>query len=518
MKSRITDTGFNVEPLQTMVAVGRVTARSARIWLRAAKHGTYRIYWKQEGGGSEESTYEFTIPVGDQSDYTYVVDLPGESGGGELSPLTRYRYRVVHATSGHTLGHGRFETFPDSPADTPSRFSIAVMSCNQPFHTDGTFTRTSQQMINAVKKVLERHEVKLVFMVGDQMYSDAPEHLSLFDDRYFARIAPPGRASIFECTADEVRHIYQVRYRHFWSLPGMQPIHANYPCFLVIDDHDIVDNWGSDPEHSTRKWASVGKGARLACLDYQTSRILTPPDVLPEDFHFASSYGHTSHFTLDLRSTRRTGDNGRLFSSEQKKHLTTFLADHPESKILFIVLTVPVVHLPQFMARLASHVFPSGRDFDDRWSSGTHIRDRDWFLRTLHDHQRTHPHQKVVLLCGDIHIGCVHRISWDDGTTPFYQVISSPVTHETGLPIQLASKALILLNRRAGTSDGSIGAAVRLVRPERDGNRRKNPYARLNIGIVEVETPSPGAEPTLRFLLYGHKGNRPVCEFRSEVV
>ncbi len=512
MGSRNTDTGFQVEPLGTMVAVGLVTARSARIWLRADRPGTYRIQWNRDGTESDESTLEFTVPDGNISDNTFTVDLQG------LLPLMWYRYRLVDPSGNLKFGEGRFETFPDSPADTPRRFSIAVMSCNQPFHSDGSFTRTSRQMMRAIAKVLEHHEVKLVFMVGDQMYADAPKHLSLFDEQYFKRIAPPGRTSVFDCTDDEVRRLYQERYRYFWGLPGLQEIHANYPCFLVIDDHDIVDNWGSDPDHRTEKWASVGKGARLACLDYQTSRMLSPPGVLTEDFSFAGSYGHTAHFTLDLRSTRSAGDGGQLFSNRQKDRLKAFLADHAESKVLLLVLTVPVVHLPRPMAKLAMHVFPSGRDFDDRWSSGTHARDRDWFLKTLHDHQQAHPHQKVVLLCGDIHIGCVHRIAWDDGTTPFYQVISSPVTHETGLPIQLASKALIRMNRYAGTSDGSIGAAVRLVRPERQGNRHKNPYAKLNVGIIDVETPSPGEEPKLQFFLYGHQGDEPVCEYCSETV
>jgi alkaline phosphatase D len=74
------------------------------------------------------------------------------------------------------------------------------------------------------------------------------------------------------------------------------------------------------------------------------------------------------------------------------------------------VLSVPIIHLPKLAAKIAARVTPSGEDFSDRWSSGGHIRDRDRVLKILHEHQTQHPFQQVVLLSGDIHIGCVHKI------------------------------------------------------------------------------------------------------------
>jgi hypothetical protein len=61
-------------------------------------------------------------------------------------------------------------------------------------------------------------------------------------------------------------------------------------------------------------------------------------------------------------------------------------------------------------------------DFSDRWSSGDHIRDRDWVLKTLLRHQNSHPRQRLVLLSADIHFlifnhqndrpVCVYRSEW----------------------------------------------------------------------------------------------------------
>jgi alkaline phosphatase D len=47
---------------------------------------------------------------------------------------------------------------------------------------------------------------------------------------------------------------------------------------------------------------------------------------------------------------------------------------------------------------------------------------------------------------------------------------------------------------------------------------RQNPYGGLNIGILELETPTPGTPPALRFFLYSHLGDEPVCVYRSPLV
>ena len=47
---------------------------------------------------------------------------------------------------------------------------------------------------------------------------------------------------------------------------------------------------------------------------------------------------------------------------------------------------------------------------------------------------------------------------------------------------------------------------------------KKNPFGGMNLGIIEIETPSPDAIPRLRFILYGHKGGEPVRAFASDLI
>jgi hypothetical protein len=81
----------------------------------------------------------------------------------------------------------------DAQKDTPARFSIALMSCHEPFTHRGTPRRSSLHMLRAARHCLQRHNTKLLVAVGDQVYADYPARFSLFNERCFAHLAPPGR-------------------------------------------------------------------------------------------------------------------------------------------------------------------------------------------------------------------------------------------------------------------------------------------------------------------------------------
>lgn len=502
---------FRNEPLADMVAVGLVEAHRVRLWMRSARPGRLAVSWWAEGEPAGAHETRFDPPAADERDGTTALTIPPD---GALSPSTPYRFRVAHA-DGHTVGEGRFETAPAHPGATPTRFAFALMSCHQPFDAAGRVRPSAPQMLRAAQRCLAEHDARFVLMVGDQMYADDPPALSLFDPDHFADAGPPGRRSILDCTAAEVRRLYQRRYRHFWGLPEMQALQAAYPCYMILDDHDVANNWGSNPAHQIPPWRTVGEGALAAFADYQAARIRATGEARPEDFHYAFTYGHTAVFVMDLRTGRRAGPGARLAAERQFDDLQRFLeATRENKKIVAVVLSVPLVHVPRRLARLGARLPGWGEDFSDRWSSDAHVRDRDRLLATIHAHQVRCPEQRVLLLSGDIHIGCVHRICWPDAAVPpLYQLIASPLTHETPRWVQLAAKQFMRLKHVVATHDGAVQGRVEAV-PGVDGCAR-NYYGGLNLGVVEVETPSPGAAPRVRLLLYGHRGDEPVCVFHS---
>jgi hypothetical protein len=94
-----------------------------------------------------------------------------------------------------------------------------------------------------------------------------------------------------------------------------------------------------------------------------------------------------------------------------------------------------------------------------------------------------------------------------------YQLVSSGITNDIGVLMQSISTLLIRLNRHVTTEDGALRARVRLLKGV--GRQRQNPYGGVNVGILEIETPTPETSPTLRFFLYSHQGEEPICVYQS---
>lgn len=166
----------------------------------------------------------------------------------------------------------------------------------------------SLDLISRVPDALRALEVDRVLMLGDQMYADPPESRSLFDDAYFQSIGPAGRMRLLDCSSDELRRIYQDRHRLFWSLESMRELQAHWPCTLVIEDHEIVDNFGSAPAHATPRFAALRQGALEAAFDDQLARSFGRVDDRPDHFAHGFHHGPISVYNLEPRSEKRNVD------------------------------------------------------------------------------------------------------------------------------------------------------------------------------------------------------------------
>jgi alkaline phosphatase D len=497
--------GFANGQLTDMVAVGRVSPRSAWLWVRSGQPGNIRIEW---AGTNRTEMLLTSIDARDHGDrdLTLIVRIPGDAADG-LEPSRKYRFRVVREDDAYLLGEGGFNTPPEPSVGPDGQFCFAVMSCHQPFDANGMLLDAASRMLEAVRDRLAQRDAKYVLMVGDQMYADFPEPLSLFNEAHFKRVAPAGKITILDCAAAEVRRLYQERYRAFWNQPSWRKLHSDRPCYPILDDHDIVDNWGSRTDRPTEKWRAFSEGARAAYFDYQGSRaVASSPDGIPNSFHYSFEWGDTATFVFDLRSSRTPGPEGRLLAGGQLGDFEAFLVEHQNAPVLFLVFSVPLFHIPQYVAKTLERLpLPDAEDFSDRWSSAAHCRDRDRLLDIIKRHQKENPLQRVVLLSGDIHIGCAHMIRWRGTEARLYQLVSSPITHATSPLYANASKLMMRMRKTLHSRDGEPVGTVRSVPGEMRG--MKNPYCRLNVGIVQIRNPKHLGDPCVKFELHGwHNG------------
>jgi alkaline phosphatase D len=466
-----------------LCAVGAVDARSARFWLRAREPGTHVLELWPEQQRARAVTLRFEVSADPGRDGTHLMLYPDDLPGARpLEPAARYEFGMFRDRGACPLGEGSFETAPRSAHDSPDRFSIAFMSCHQPFDDAGNPHPDGLTMLAMLGPAFRERAVKRVLLLGDQMYADFPPPFSLFDQSWFRKVAPPRRSHLLECTREEVRALYQERYRAFWSIEGFQRLQRDWPCYAIPDDHELVDNFGSHPEHASERWQALHDGALDACYDYQILRTLGLPRR-PESFHFSFAYGPFAAFVMDLRSQRQADASRiRIFGDVQLRALSDFLRDNAARPVLAIGLSVPLVHVPNWLADTGVELQGEGSDAADRWEFSKARESRERLIDLLVEHRRHHPRQQLVLLGGDIHAGIATRIELD-GVAPFVQLISSAVTNlETGVNRKLA-EIVSSSQHDVVIGEGRYACRARLLDGEPDAG--ENPYSGLNVGILE---------------------------------
>lgn len=494
-------------PLGRAVAIGRTGPDRVRVWMRSPGGGAHHLELWPEAEPGAVTHAVFDVHTDQARDGTFAFEYPRDVVGARpLQPLTRYHLRV-RTSDANLVGEGRFETAPATAAATPPRFSFGIASCHQPFDEDGSVRPSAVRMLTAARTAWDDAGVKFVLWVGDQLYADLPEGQSLF------RHNP----DIFEWDAARVRSQWHSRYRAWWGLREWQVLHASFAGYPLLDDHEIVDNFGSLPEHSEQRWTALREGGRAAYVDYQHARIADTDPRSTAAYDHAFDYGSAGIYFLDLRTHRCATRAGQatIYEDGQLDGLVQWLAAHSEASALFIVLSVPVFYIPRWAVKAVAAVPGRFReDAHDRWTHPKFDDARRRLLEAIRRHQMTHPDQQVVLVSGDVHVGyvmrCVPGATGDRAQPPLYQFVSSAITHQMS-PMSYALTSQV--PRTLFTSGEFGGGSARVQMMGGVLGRMRQPVAALNVGIIDVQL-GRGA-PQLGFRLIGERGGAPHCLFEA---
>lgn len=474
-----------------MVAVGAVGERSARLWLRTEARGPFRVEVRPRGG--EPSAAEFEDRRAPGADGTTAFDVPGDADLPPLRPATPYSFRITVAGTGELVGEGSFETAP--PAGVPAPFAFAFMSCHQPFTPRGTLHAESARMLAALCPALESRGVKYALLIGDQIYADAPARRRL--------LRPDHERPLVKLPLEEIRARYQRRYRQFWAPPEMRELQSRWPAWCIWDDHEIVDDWGARRAHTRPAWRRVFEGARRAFVDYQASRTVPFGPTIPAAFQHSFVWGQAATFVMDLISERVfVGRDARVYGEEQLAALKAFLREQRERPVVFVVLTVPPVYLPDWLVAAGELVPLMRSSFAARWNAARNRRALDRLFDALREHKAAAPAQKLVLLSGDVHQAAALALRWPAGERA-YQFVSSPLTNAERNWKATAARRFAF--RMRGVRHGAGRVAVELLPAASDAGQ--NPFDGLNVGVVHVRTDGEGTG--VRFELLTYDENRP---------
>lgn len=320
------------------------------------------------------------------------------------------------------------------PADGDEPFSFGLISCHKP--RAGQLHHISN-MWGFMNEKLADHDASFLVQGGDQVYCDSDNYTVNAFKRSMDLIKN------LDTLGDEEHRLmlnfYRQVYVDGWNFPEVKKVLAGFPQVMIWDDHEVEDGWGSRPEHFFARQQAVFRAAKEAYYEFQHSH--NPRPLKQDKMYYAFHYGAAAFLVVDVRGERNIAEE-QLMSEEQFTEIENWLKSDrvKESKILFLVSSVPVVHLSRGLlsfAKLFTWFLPDVKDdVADQWS-WDHNKKARWRLLNLLADWSGADNKPVFILGGDVHVGTEACLRVDGSDTRFYQVTASPISNK---PAKLLDK------------------------------------------------------------------------------
>ena len=251
--------------------------------------------------------------------------------------------------------------------------------CRHPGLTGYEEYRSDFTLKELAKKIpLEKPQFML--MLGDQIYSDA-------------------RAGVFDQSTLIERLI--PRYRSAFGSAGFRAVAQQLPLYMVIDDHEIIDNWSTEHDHIDEMHEVLAKNARSAFYVYQHSH--GPKMRVKKAFASEFTHGKFQFLSLDTRSGKTRVPIRSMLSELQWKKVEGWVKKQHKDKPKFI-LTGSVV----FPSLKENDSTPSPRQ-SDNWQMSEDERIK---LLSLIDQYQLN---NVIFISSDYHCAAFSSIEFKSG-------------------------------------------------------------------------------------------------------
>lgn len=400
--------------------VGHVTTNHARVFLRGDRQNNSRVFAavRYRPAGAQQWSKGIFAHLSATRDVSHVFAL------NNLSTDTEYEYQAgwfSPMSPVHT---------PDSVAELPLQWpreiyrlrtrsskpmqprAYIVGSCRYLRMTAGiaSLPQLGDRIFASINQVIEGIEppISAVLMTGDQIYVDD-----------LNRIAPDR----------EYQDILR-KYRAALSQPNIKRLMSGTSTYMILDDHEIEDNW---PANANKSDVDLFRNAMAAYELYQASHSPVHPLTTNgeinrsslEHYWYQFSDGDIEWFVTDSRTRRNlSADDRRILDEAQEQALLKWLI-HSEARVKFVVTSV------MFYPDRKLHG-------DDAWKAFPEQRLR--LLETI----RTRRIMNVVFISGDVHGSLTARLSHsEDPDFEVHTVVSSPLCNSKLLPYAKASTFIL---------------------------------------------------------------------------
>jgi alkaline phosphatase D len=458
--------------------IGGLSSNSVNLWGRANNPAKLHAWLGQQPDLSDAQLVATSQPLGLESGYTGVAPVK------DLQANQGYYYALTlndKPPIAQDTPFPRFTTFPLE--DERVSFNFAFGSCFL------SKRKESDLIFKSIEQRRQQDDLRFILMLGDQIYADAYRHNGI------TKIAT---------TLPEYRQVYA----HAWSSPNLRHLLSRLPSFMILDDHEVDDDWTWKDYDRTQAripiWNRLVRVLRLRPRDERTlplervqdalqaywehqgmhaPAMITPPllDMNgqyalppgdPGSLAYTFTFGAAAFFVLDTRSMRVKSWRGRsILGKAQWKVLEDWLlAVKDRFAVKFIVSSCSILYdLCIDLAR-------------DRWSGFPQERDRLLHFLAANDVRG------VYVLAGDLHSAHAVRteLYGPHGIPiPVWEFCSSPFAQDTNWLSSRTFRAI-----RSGSVKKQEPAFVR---------------AKHNFGVIQVDFEG-NAIPSVCFRVYSKKG------------
>ena len=344
-------------------------------------------------------------------------------------------------------------TLNDLAADTDHEYQAGWFSPMNPVHTVETVQELPLQWPRQIHRFRTRSSQQTLpraYIVGSCRYlritagiASAP-HVG---DRIFASISnlleqaePPVSAMLM--TGDQIyvddlnfvapdRELKDIlhKYRVAFSQPNIATLMSGLPTYMILDDHEIEDNWPANKNKSDELlYANAMKAYELYQASHSPAHELSSNGQINRELHkywYQFAEGDIEWFVTDSRTRRNlSAADRRILDVEQEHALCTWLINSP-ARVKFVVTSV--MFYPDCK-----------RSDDDAWQAFPEQRLR--LLETI----RTQRIKNVIFVSGDVHGSLTSRLTHsEDPEFEVHTIVSSPLCNSKMLPYAKASTFIL---------------------------------------------------------------------------
>lgn len=393
--------------------------------------------------------------------------------------------------------------------------TFGLFSCHMPYRKN-SFDLVNIHMWDRFGDELEQRNGQFILGVGDQVYVDGNSNVSIWEwlkkirKEFMQEVRPEDRVEV-------MRSWYRDIYRGYWGHRQLRNVFSRFPVYMMWDDHEILDGWGSYDAKEKRNlldsWWDWGdddekllllnqmyEAAKLTYFEYEHSHN---PGTPANQFDYAFTWGTSAFYVLDMRGqrdyTRATDD--RILGPAQMQRFKDWLGSKAvkNAESIFVISPVPVVHAMSFVVNYLD-ILGVADDMRDEWEHESNWVERDVLLDAAFAAAEANG-KSLYFLSGDVHIGAAFRMThkkYPDAS--IYQLTSSAITYD--LPWAKASAlALVvrdkgLLQRDAEHSEPDVAFQLLM-----------EPCKTNNFALINVQRNDQG-KTEVRWDLYGSAEQR----------